>query len=134
MNVADKNRLCTEVARVLTPGAFFAIYDVMRIGDGGLRYPMPWAGDPLISFVQTPEHYRGCLEAAGFVVNSQQERSEFAIKFFRAMRDRIAASGPPTLGLHLLMGADFSEKVTNMVGGVERAVIAPVQIIAHLPR
>lgn len=134
MNVPDKARLCAGVARVLTPGAFFAVYDVMRIGDGDLRYPMPWADDPKISFVQTPEHYRSCLEAAGFVVNPPRERSEFALKSFRAMRERIAASGPPPLGLHLVMGADFSEKVTNMIGGVERAVIAPVEIIAQLPR
>lgn len=134
MNVADKARLCAEVARVLTPGAFFAVYDVMRIGDGELHYPVPWASEPVISFVETPEHYRSCLEAAGFVVNPPQERRQFAIESFRAMRERSAASGPPPLGPHLVMGADFSHKVTNLVGGLERAVIAPVQIIAHLPR
>jgi SAM-dependent methyltransferase len=134
MNVPDKAGLCAEVARVLTPGAFFAVYDVMRIGDGVLHYPVPWAGDPEISFIQTPEHYRSCLEATGFVVNPPQERSKFALESLRAMRERIAASGPPPLGLHLVMGADFSQKVINLVDGLERAVIAPVQIIAHLPR
>ncbi|MDT7711556.1 MAG: hypothetical protein QOG46_245 [Pseudonocardiales bacterium] len=134
MNVADKARLCAEVARVLTPGAFFAIYDVMRIGDGALDYPMPWAGHPEISFLETPEHYRGCLEVAGFVVNSLQERREFAIESFRVMRERIAASGAPPLGLHLVMGADFSHKVANLVSGLEQSAIAPVEIIAHLPR
>lgn len=134
MNVADKARMCAEIARVLIPGAFFAVYDVMRIGDGDLHYPMPWAGDPEISFLQTPEHYRACLEGAGFVVNSLQERREFAIEVFRAMREGIAASGPPPLGLHLLMGADFGQKVANLVDGLEQAVIAPVQIIARLSR
>jgi ubiquinone/menaquinone biosynthesis C-methylase UbiE len=134
MNVADKARLCAEVARALTPSAFFAVYDVMRVSDGDLHYPMPWAGDSEISFLQTPEHYRACLEAAGFVVGSLQEHREFAIESFRAMRERIAASGPPPLGLHLVMGADFSQKVANLVSGLEQAVIAPVQIIAHLPR
>jgi ubiquinone/menaquinone biosynthesis C-methylase UbiE len=134
MNVADKERLCAEVARVLAPNAFFAIYDVMRIGDGDLHYPMPWADDPKISFLETPEHYRACLEAAGFTVSSLRERREFAIASFRAMRERIAASGPSPLGLHLVMGADFNQKVSNLVSGLEQAVIAPVQIIAYLPR
>ncbi len=134
MNVADKARLCAEVARVLTPGAFFAVYDVMRIGDGDLDYPLPWAGNPAISFVQTPEHYRSCLEAAGFVVDPACDRREFALEFFRTTRQRIAASGLPPLGVHLLMGADFSQKIANLAAGVERAVIAPVQMIARLPR
>lgn len=133
MNVADKARLCAEVARVLTPGGFFAVYDVMRVGDGDLDYPVPWAGDPAISFVQTSEHYRSCLEAAGFVVDAACDRREFALEFFRTMRKRVAAGGLPPLGLHVLMGTDFSQKIANMVSGLERAVIAPVQMIARLP-
>jgi SAM-dependent methyltransferase len=134
MNVAEMVRLCTEVARVLAPGAFFAIYDVMRVGEGQLSYPQPWAGEDAMSFVQTPERYRSCLDAAGFVVNSVRDRREFALAFFRAMRERIAASGLPPLGLQLLMGADFSTKINNMADGVARAVIAPVQMIARLPK
>jgi MPBQ/MSBQ methyltransferase len=134
MNVADKMRLCTQVARVLAPGGFFAIYDVMRVGDGELSYPQPWAGDPAMSFVETPEHYRSCLDGAGFVVNSVHDCREAALTFFRAMRERIASRGLPPLGLHLLMGADFSTKTNNMADGVTRAVIAPVQMIARLPR
>jgi hypothetical protein len=32
------------------------------------------------------------------------------------------------------MGADFSHKVANLVSGLEQSAIAPVEIIAHLPR
>lgn len=134
MNVADKELLCAELARVLTPGGFFAIYDVMRIGEGDLDYPQPWADDPAISFLQTPTHYRSCLEKAGFVVDPPRERREFAIESLRTMRERIAADGLPALGLHLLMGPGFGQKITNLVAGLEAAVIAPVQMIAKLPR
>ena len=134
MNVADKELLCAEVARVLTSGGFFAIYDVMRIGEGDLDYPQPWADDPAISFLQTPAHYRSCLEKAGFVVDAPWERREFAIESLRAMRERIAADGLPPLGLHLLMGPDFGQKITNLVAALEAAMIAPVQMTARLPR
>lgn len=133
MNVADKELLCAELARVLTPGGFFAIYDVMRIGEGDLDYPQPWADDPAISFLQTPAHYRSCLEKAGFVVDPPWERREFAIESLRVIRERIAAEGLPPLGLHLLMGPDFGQKITNLVAGLADAVIAPVQMIAKLP-
>ena len=43
MNIEDKANLFSEIFRVLRHGALFAVYDVMRIGDGGLTYPVPWA-------------------------------------------------------------------------------------------
>jgi ubiquinone/menaquinone biosynthesis C-methylase UbiE len=55
MNIADKPALMRGVARVLRPGGFFAIYDVMRVGPGELAFPVPWASQPATSFVETPE-------------------------------------------------------------------------------
>ena len=42
MNIEDKARLFAEVRRVLRPGGFFGIYDVMREGgEGDLSFPVP---------------------------------------------------------------------------------------------
>jgi ubiquinone/menaquinone biosynthesis C-methylase UbiE len=41
MNIEDKDRLATEVARVLRSGGVFAVYDVMRTGPGDLDFPVP---------------------------------------------------------------------------------------------
>ncbi|HUT49429.1 MAG TPA: methyltransferase domain-containing protein [Alphaproteobacteria bacterium] len=41
MNIADKARLFTEAARTLKPGGRMGVYDVMRIGEGALAYPVP---------------------------------------------------------------------------------------------
>src|SRR3546814_10432699 len=46
MNIPDKERLCTEAQRVLRRGGVFAIYDVMRVGEGDLDFPVPWAATP----------------------------------------------------------------------------------------
>lgn len=43
MNIDDKAKLCSEVSRVLRPNSVFGIYDVMRIDEGELSYPVPWA-------------------------------------------------------------------------------------------
>ena len=43
MNIDDKAKLCSEVSRVLRSNALFGIYDIMRVGDGELTYPVPWA-------------------------------------------------------------------------------------------
>jgi hypothetical protein len=73
-NIEDKAKLCSQVSRVLRPGAFFGIYDVMRIGEGELSYPVPWATTAASSAVMEPGQYRSALQAAGFAVIAERNR------------------------------------------------------------
>jgi ubiquinone/menaquinone biosynthesis C-methylase UbiE len=131
MNIADKTKLCAEVARVLRPRSLFGIYDVMRVGEGELTYPVPWAPTAASSAVAEPDEYRAALEAAGFAVIAQRNRRDFALAFFEQLRTRTAAAeGPPPLGLHLLMGRATPDKVQNMIRNITHGLIAPVELIA----
>jgi SAM-dependent methyltransferase len=133
MNIRDKAALFAEVRRVLKPGAAFAIYDVMREREGGeLTFPLPWASHPDISFVDSAGTYRELLEQAGFVVQVERSRRDFAIDFFRRMQARATASGgPPPLGLHILMGASAQQKVKNILNNLEAGLIAPTEMIGQ---
>ena len=132
MNIADKAKLASEVARVLKPGTLFGIYDVMRTGPGELSFPVPWASRPELSAVAEPDDYRRALEAAGFSITSQRNRRDFAEAFFADMRAKAAAAGgPPPLGLHLLMGETTQQKIANMVENVAKGIVAPVEMIAR---
>ena len=132
MNIQDKARLFAEVRRVLRPGGFFGVYDVMREGGGDLGFPVPWASSPATSFVESAAAYRRLLEDAGFAVRKERGRRGFAIDFFRNMRAQAAQrGGPPPLGLHILMGATAPQKVANMIGNLERGLIAPTEIVGR---
>ncbi|MGV3758996.1 MAG: SAM-dependent methyltransferase, partial [Actinomycetota bacterium] len=85
MNIADKGTVFAEVRRVLEPGERFAVYEQMRLGDGELVYPLPWADDASSSFVETRDRYASLLEGAGFVVEHEEDRTAAN-----------AAAGPPT--------------------------------------
>jgi hypothetical protein len=131
MNIADKAALFAQVRQALKPRGVFGVYDVMREGEGGLAYPVPWAAGPETSFVESSATYAWLLAAAGFEVLAQRSRHEFAISFFRELRSRIAQSGAPPLGLHLLMGATTPQKLANMVRALEAGLISPTEIICR---
>lgn len=134
MNIPDKGAVCREVARVLKPGGRFGIYDVMRIGPGELTFPVPWATTAATSAVASPEEYRAALTDAGFVIEAERNRHEFALEFFEELKAKAAgANGPPPLGLHILMGATAPQKVQNMLENISAGRIAPVEMIGRKP-
>jgi MPBQ/MSBQ methyltransferase len=127
MNIADRPRYYAEMHRVLRPGGRLAIQDV-AIGNGeALDFPVMWADEPGISFLRTPEETRALLEAAGFQVVRWIDNTEAAISEAGAERARSAAS-PPILGIHLVVGTGFQEKLRNaqraMVQGRTRLINA----------
>ena len=136
MNLPDKVKLMSEAARVLRPGGIFAVYDVMRLKDGALTFPLPWASTAAISFVATPDDYRSAASAAGFSVIAERPRGAFAIEFFATMRSRMAAAQaegrktPPGVGL--IMGDEARTKIANLTAALEGGILAPVELLLRL--
>jgi ubiquinone/menaquinone biosynthesis C-methylase UbiE len=129
MNIADKNALFAQLARVLRAGARFAIYDVMRTGDGAMSYPLPWASTADENAIATPSYYRDALAGAGFDIVSEQERHDVATKYFARQRAQVAVE--PALGVHTLMGSRRPDMVRNMSESISDGRIAPVEMIAR---
>ena len=128
MNIQDRAALYGEIARVLKPGAVFCVYDVMKIDEAPLTFPVPWAQSEKTSHLTTPEETQALLEQAGFEVRDVEDRSEAAAEFFQQAA-AASANGPPTLGVHLVMGADAPIYLRNVRGNMEKGLIAPVQMI-----
>lgn len=132
MNIEEKENLCLEIARVLQPGALFAIYDVMRIAEGELLFPVPWATTSESSAVGSPERYKRALERAGFEILSERNRKAFAIAYFADQKARSLAAGVAgVLGLHTLMGERRQDQIRNMTACISKDIIAPCELIAR---
>lgn len=131
MNIADKAGLFAQARRVLKAGGRFGIYEVMRVGEGDIPYPMPWADGSDTSFVERPDTYRELLSDSGFHIEGMKDRTEAVLDLAREMRERIAREGPPPFGLHLLMGETGPQRVGNIMSAVQGGILAPVQILAR---
>ncbi|MFO1105200.1 MAG: methyltransferase domain-containing protein [Amaricoccus sp.] len=121
MNIADKATLFAEAARVLRPGGLFAVYEEMRVGPGDLPFPMPWAGVPEISFVETPHIYQDLAQAAGFLPITQRERGPFGIA---SVEGQIAAGQTGNMP---------PDRRANLLAALKAGIIAPVELILRRP-
>ena len=132
MNLEDKAGVFPEVARVLKPDGRFAIFDIMGDGNGAFPFPVPWAVAPGTSFVASVQDYRRALDAAGFRVDHERGRRQFAMEFTQKMMARMATAKGPVLGVHLLMGEQAPGMLKNVATAIAAGALEPVELVATL--
>jgi ubiquinone/menaquinone biosynthesis C-methylase UbiE len=130
MNIPDKTRLYKEMHRVLKPGGTLAIYDVLAGPSGPVVFPVPWARTPETSFLVSPNELRKLLEESGFTVADWSDTTEAAREWFVTLAEKIRKECFPSLGFHLLLGADFKAMAQNQGRNLQEGRIVLAQIVA----
>lgn len=131
MNIPDKATLFRSVARVMRPGARFAVYDFMVVGNGTPQYPLPWSDTVDTSFLVGPEAYIALLTAAGFVIDKQESRLRYALEFAANTAEEDPSVGPSPIGLHLVLGQNVGARMKNITAAMTQGILAPIEILSH---
>ena len=126
---ADK--VYEQARRVVKPGGIFAVYDVLQGGGGGVLFPVPWARDPSISHLATPDEMKSLLTDAGFKIANIHDSTEESQVWFESRAKLLAQSGPPPVSSQVFLGDDYPEMVRNQVRNLTERRIRTVSYICE---
>jgi SAM-dependent methyltransferase len=129
INIAAKDKMYAEARRVLKPGGRFGIYDVLQGEGGDVLYPVPWAREPSISHVATPDQMQALLVGAGFKIVSVVDSTDVGQQWFEAMAERMKKGSVPSLTFRTFLGDDFLEMTRNQVRNLGERRIRTVSYI-----
>ena len=126
MNIEDKVGLFTELGRVVASHGTIHVYDIMRVSDGEITYPVPWSSDPATSFVERPQAYVAALTAAGLSCTPPVNRLDLVRLAVSKAKDQ-----PPPVNLSHLMGSGWPTMFGNLSHALGDGIVAPVEIVAR---
>jgi SAM-dependent methyltransferase len=115
MNIEDKGKLFSEIARVLKPRGKLALHEICQGQGGDVAYPTPWASHPSISHLATTEDLKATLQGAGLKVESWEDRTGGSLEWLQAILERVRKEGMPPLGTPLLLGPEAPTIMGNML-------------------
>lgn len=131
MNIPAKDKVYEQARRVVKPGRIFAVYDVLQGEGGDVLFPVPWARDPSISHLATPDEMKVLLSDAGFKILDVHDSTDESQSWFEARAKRMAQSGAPPVTSQVLFGGDFPEMTRNQVRNLTERRIRTVSYICE---
>lgn len=123
MNISDKQKFYTEIARVLNDKGLFVYYEVFKRGEQEINYPTPWADESKISFLVKSSQTNAILEQLGLKKKQSTDQTASGIEILERMLNRMPKNTPSRLGLNVLMGDSTNEKMRNLLNGLKEGVI-----------
>ena len=132
MNIEDKPQLYREIHRVLEPGGWLVLSQIVRGEPGAVMYPTPWAATEAESFLSTVEETRNGLLRAGFEVEQVKNDLRRALEFgarSRAMVER--GEKPPYRANALIHGDMAGAMLANVARGYQDGSLVPIEVLAR---
>ena len=119
MNIEDKARFYSEIKRVLNDEGALVYYDIFKKGKEEVNYPLPWANNASISFLESIQLVDALLDDLGFVKLQTSDQTTKAKNSLINSFENIKMNGLPKLGLNVLMGNSTNKKLANILRAIK---------------
>lgn len=129
MNIKDKRQLFAEIGRVVRSGGRLALHEILEGPASNVLYPVFWASNESISFLGQPDEIRELLTKNGFAELEWEDITEREAELTRRLRDRALETGPPPLGINVIVSEDVPQKVANSLKNLEEGRIVVIQAV-----
>lgn len=138
MNIERKRKMYREIRRVLKPGGLFGFYDIVAGVAGEPDYPMPWAGDRLVSFLMSPSAMVTNAEEAGLRTRMFRDlTNESRAHMLRQQEATAARKGagerPPLQAGDIIMGPSAPDKHRNLRRAVKEGRVGVAMAVFEKP-
>ncbi len=114
MCIADKEKLYSEVKRVLKKGGRFIYYDVLKKNEGTLIFPLPWVDDEVFSFLISSEELENKRCSLDFKKIDSEDQSQKGLDFLSSFIAKANDKPAILTGQKILMGDNALKKITNL--------------------
>jgi len=129
-NIADKERLIAELARVVVPGGRVAMFEIVAGPGGPIEFPVPWADRPDQSWLVPADELRRLLDSRPLEV-VHWLHGQAALEAIGAADASVVPPGSDRgIGLHLLM-PDYEARMATMLRNVAQQRVGLVLAVAR---
>ena len=129
MNIADKSGFLAGVHRVLKPGGVFTSTE-FSLGPGGeIIFPVPWAYEASISFLDPEDVMKARFDTAGFYIREWTNYTDAILEQAKQMDGK----PPSKLATDLIYGEDAPGRRSNVLRNLAERRIIYWMITAERP-
>ena len=132
MNIASKDQMYAEARRVLKRGSRFGVYDILQGEGGEVLFPVPWAREPSISHLATPDAMQSLLTGAGFKIVDVRDSTAESQHWFEAIAARMEQGPAPLVRFRAFLGKDYPQMARNQVNNLRDRRIRTVRYICQV--
>lgn len=130
MNIDDKLRLYEQCFRVLRDGGYLAFHEVMAGEKEGLIFPVFWADNDDVNFLQPIDTVQTILTDIGFEQVEWLDLTQYSYEWFEKMiEQRKQQTEKPPLGFNVFVGEDTPLKAQNIINNLREKHITVAQAV-----